>query len=58
MIESRWMIWARHVACKGREGMRRILMGKTEGKRPQGKAKHRWTDEQNSMLKTNFALSR
>jgi hypothetical protein len=33
-----WHVWG-----EGR-GMYRVLVGKLEGKRPQGKARHRWED--------------
>jgi hypothetical protein len=37
MIKSRRMKWAGHIACMGeRRGTYRVLVGKTEGKRPLG----------------------
>ena len=39
------MIWAEHVASMGsRKGTYRILVGKSEGKRPLGRPRHRWED--------------
>ena len=44
VIESR-MRWAGHVARMGeRRGVYRALVGKTEGKRPLGRPRHRWED--------------
>jgi hypothetical protein len=45
MIKSRRMMWTGHVAGKGE--MRNaygILVGKPEGKRPQGRPRRRWVD--------------
>jgi len=37
--------WAGHVARLGkRRGVYRVLVGKPEGKRPLGRARHRWED--------------
>ena len=37
--------WAGHVARMGEErGVYRVLVGKTEGKRPLGRPRHRWVD--------------
>ena len=45
VIKSRRMRWAGHVAGMGkRRGMYRILVGKSEGKRPLGKPRRRWED--------------
>jgi hypothetical protein len=43
VIKSRTMRWAWHVAQMG-EGISvyRVLVGKPEGKRPLGRARHRW----------------
>jgi hypothetical protein len=41
MIKSRMMRWAGHVA---RIGAKRNIGGKTEGKRPLGRPRHRWVD--------------
>ena len=39
------MRWAGHIARMGeRRGVYRVLVGKTEGKRPMGKPKRRWED--------------
>jgi hypothetical protein len=45
VIKSRRMRWTGHVAwmVEGR-GMYRFLVGKPEGKRPQGRPRHRWED--------------
>jgi len=45
VIKSRIMRWVGHVACVGeRRGIYRILLGKSEGKRPLGRPRHRWED--------------
>ena len=45
MIKSRRIRWAGHVAGKGeRRGAYRILVGKSEGKRPFGRPRRRWDD--------------
>ena len=37
------MRWAGHIACMGeRGGVYRVLVGKTEGKRPLGRPRLRW----------------
>jgi len=39
------MSWAGHVASMGESrGVYRVLVGKSEGKRPLGKPRHRWED--------------
>ena len=39
------MRWAGHVARMGEEkGVYRVLVGRTEGKRPLGKTRRRWED--------------
>ena len=39
------MMWARHVARMGESrGVYRVLVGKTEGKRPLGRPTRRWED--------------
>jgi len=39
------MRWVGHVARVGEErGVRRVLVGKPEGKRPLGRPRHRWED--------------
>jgi hypothetical protein len=45
LIKSRRMRWAGHVACTGeKRGVYRVLMRKTEGKRPLGGTRCRWED--------------
>jgi hypothetical protein len=39
------MRWAGHVARTGKErGVHRVLVGKSEGKRPLGRPRRRWED--------------
>jgi hypothetical protein len=45
MIKSRRMKWAWHVArVVGKRNAFRILVGKSDGKRPQGRPRRRWVD--------------
>jgi hypothetical protein len=45
VIKSRRMRWAGHVACMGKErGVYRVLVGRTECKRPLGRPRRRWED--------------
>ena len=45
VIKSRRMRWAGHVARMDEErGVYRVLVGKPEGKRPLGRPKRRWED--------------
>jgi hypothetical protein len=45
VIKSRRMRWAGHVACMGdKRCVYRVLVGKTEGKRPLGRPSRRWED--------------
>jgi hypothetical protein len=45
MIKSKRMRWTGHVARMGeKRNAYRILVGKSEGKRPLGKPRHRWMD--------------
>jgi len=45
MIKTRRMIWASHVARMGeRRGVYRVLVRKSEGKRPLGRPRRRWED--------------
>jgi len=45
VIKSRIMSWAGFVASMGEErGVYRVLVGKLEGKGPQGKPRRRWVD--------------
>ena len=45
VVKSRRMRWAGHVArmVEGR-GLHRVLVGRTEGKRPLGRSRRRWED--------------
>jgi hypothetical protein len=45
VIKSRRMRWAGHVARMGeRRGVHRVLVGRSEGKRPLGRPTRRWED--------------
>ena len=45
VAKSRRMRWAGHVARMGEDiGVHRVLVGKSEGKRPLGKRRRRWED--------------
>ena len=45
LIKSRRMRWVVHVARMGEErGVYRVLVGKSEGKRPLGRPRRRWVD--------------
>ena len=45
VIKSRRMRWAGHVARMGEErGVYRVLVGKSEGRRPLGRPRRRWVD--------------
>jgi len=45
VIKSRKMRWAGHVARTGeKRGVYRVLVGKSEGKRPLGSPRRRWED--------------
>jgi hypothetical protein len=45
VIKSRRMKWEWHVALMGeRRGVYRVLVGKSEGKRPLGRPRRRWED--------------
>ena len=45
MIKSRRMRWEGHLGHVGdRRGVYRVLLGKPEGKRPLGRPRHRWED--------------
>jgi hypothetical protein len=51
MIKSRRMRWAEHVARMGAKvNTFRLFVGKTEGKRPLGRPRHRWVDNINMDL--------
>jgi hypothetical protein len=44
-VKSRRMRWAGHVVCMGEERkVYQVLVGKSEGKRPLGRPRHRWED--------------
>jgi len=48
VIKSRRMRWAGHVARMGkRRGVYRVLVGKSEGKRPLGRPRRIWEDNIN-----------
>ena len=48
VIKSRRMRWAEHVARMGEErGVYRFLVGKPEGRRPLGRPRRRWVDNNN-----------
>jgi hypothetical protein len=52
MTKSR-MTWAEHVArMREKRNMYTVLVGKPEGKRPLGKARHRWQNNIQMDLKT------
>jgi len=45
------MRWAGNVACIGvRRGVYRVLVGKPERKRPYGRSRHRWEDNNKTDL--------
>jgi len=45
LIKSRRMRWTGHVARMGKErGVYRVLVGKPEGRRPLGRPRRRWVD--------------
>jgi len=45
VIKSRRMRWAGHVTRMGEEmGVYRVLVGKSEGRRPLGRPRRRWAD--------------
>ena len=44
VIKKRRMRWAEHVAHMGERGIYRVLVGKSEGKRPLRRSMHRWED--------------
>jgi hypothetical protein len=45
VVKSRRMRWAGHVACMGVDrGVHRVLVGKSEGKRPLRRPRRRWED--------------
>jgi len=45
VIKSRRMRWAGHAArVREKRGVYRVLVGKPEGRRPFGRPRHRWED--------------
>jgi len=45
VVKSRRMRWVGHVARMGEaRGVHRVLVGKSEGKRPMGRPRHIWED--------------
>jgi hypothetical protein len=45
-IKSRRMRWVGHVACAGEgRSVYRVLVGRSEGKRPLGRPRRRWGDD-------------
>jgi hypothetical protein len=45
MIKSRMIVWTEHVKRMGKKSNAyRILVGKSEGKRPRGRTKCKWVD--------------
>jgi len=45
VVKSRRIRWAGHVERMGEgRGVHRVLVGKTEGKRPLGRPRRRWVD--------------
>jgi hypothetical protein len=45
VVKSRGMRWAEHVERMGDDrGVHRVLVGKSEGKRPLGRPRRRWED--------------
>ena len=46
VVKSRRMRWAGHVACMGEgRGVHRVLVRKSEGRRPLGRPRSRWEDK-------------
>jgi hypothetical protein len=66
VIKSRRMRWAGHVARMGEEtGVYRVLVGRSEGKRPLGRPRYRWRitlswalGRYESMWRTGFSCLR
>jgi hypothetical protein len=58
IIKSRRMRWARHVARMGeKRNVCILLVGKPEGKRPQGRSRHRWIDNiKMDLLEIEFSV--
>jgi hypothetical protein len=48
VVKSKRMRWVGHVAHMGEEqGVHRVLVGKPEGKRPLGRPRHLWENNEN-----------
>jgi hypothetical protein len=48
VVKSKRMRWTGHVVCMGEErDVHRVLVGKSEGKRPLGRPRCRWEDNIN-----------
>ena len=57
VIKSRRMRWAGHVArIRETRGIYRVLVGKLEGKRPLGRPRRRWGDNNNNNNNNNMDL--
>jgi len=57
VIKLRRTIWAGHMAHIGvMRGAYRVLVGKTDGKRPQGKPRCRWEANINTLRTGSFKL--
>jgi hypothetical protein len=58
IIKSRRMRWAGHVArMRGKRNVYRLLVRKTEGKRPLGRPRRRWTDNiKMDLLEIGFSV--
>jgi hypothetical protein len=51
VIKSRRLRWARHVAVWARKGAYRIVVGKSEGRRPLARPRHRGEDNIRTYLR-------
>jgi len=50
VVKSRRMRWTGHVVRMGEDsGVHRVLVGKLEGKRPLGRPRRRWEDNNNKI---------
>jgi hypothetical protein len=55
VIILRRMRWAGHVACMGkRRSVYRVLVGRSEGKRPLERARSRWKDIKTDLRETGI----
>jgi hypothetical protein len=58
MIKLRRMSWARHVACIGElRHAYKVLVRKTEGKRPLGRPRSKWEDDVKINVKEKWCVS-